>query len=560
VWAFLFCLLLKVITTRPHNGRFKYKNILSKENVMDPVTTTTAEAPAGVPQAFDLNTANLEQFEDKLKTDTELMNEYTSNPNDPKFTKFNEQFELRRTGKTQQPDGSAAATPAQQAAPAATTETAAAVPPESQAPAEEMVELTNVKIPKGLLSKYLAGGRGAPDAVIEALKSIPEADNTIKNFRTRDDNHINDNLALRKELIKAQQDRADAQLLIDSLKKQRETASAQPIPSVQPKIEEIDFDVLNDIDLLDMEQHGKVEKAKSELAKARKLIEASRTQGAQPAAAASVQTQPAKASEASAAPQPAPVSAEMQKSIDALKKLVDDKEFADIAALQAEVPELRTKLPFEVLDKAVANFNHSVANAAGTPGNIGGAVELYFSQTPEGERFRASCKQHGVEAPEGYEIHNHIVGKIRPLRLKNIQVYREKIESKTGGQKLEDWEVLDAPGISYTELYSKVPAYQPPAAASAPQPGAKLQKVIEQHVANTNKPKPYTVPEVPPSMSTAPIVDIGSLPATEFNRLSEQMTTLGAGSFTKQDAVTWSKICEYVGQPCDPVVLSKLKE
>jgi hypothetical protein len=498
------------------------------------MATATQEAPKGTEKQFDLNTATASEFVDRVKVDNALRDEYLSNSNDEKFKRINDL--LNHPEKQSAPQGA---------------ETQKPNMPEisPQQPVIEEVELTNVKIPKDLFGTYLSNGRSAADAVMEALKGNREKDETINNFRVRNDNTLNDTLALRKELIRAQQEKADAQILAESLKQKIQEAESLKFP--MQEIENVDFDLLNDVDPFDPASHPKIEKAKNELERLKKVLKTSKQpkQGDQ-------QQKPQVGTDPSQPPAStqAKIDPEVQKQREALIRTADDKEFFDIEALQAAVPELRTPIPFAVLDKAIANFHNSIASAGG--GNLGQAHQLYFSATPEGDQFRAQCKARGVEVPQGYETHQFIVGKIRPQRLKNIDNYRNVIKSKTG-KDLEPWEVLDAPGISYVELYRNITPYQPQASASQTSPSQKLQEVIARHMVPA--PKQNTVPEIPPSMGGPPMISIGDTPAQVVIDLIAKLNQTPK-AITKEEAKKLFDIYEYRNVPPPKIVLDKLKE
>lgn len=506
----------------------------------------TQEAPAGGSEVqFDLETCSLEQFHDKLKNDVDFMNDFMENANDPKYKRVNDMQDKKIPDVAAAP----AAAPAQQgAAGGQVAQPQGAQPP--AAPAEEEVELTGIKIPKQLFGSYLSDGRSVGDAITEALKGNAEKDKTIKSFRDRNDVAINDNLNLRRQLIIALQKNETAQQSVTDAQQ----AGAAQLQQILSAVREIDFSALDDVDPLDPDSHPKIETAKGTLAKLKKVFESQ--QAAQPAAGQQPSALPAQPGG-----QP-PATPELKKTRQELVDSVTSMEFADIDALQAAVPELRTTVPFQTLDKAVWSFQQSVAQAAGTPGNIQGALDKYFAGTPEGEQFRAACKTLGTEVPEGYEKHQFIIGKIRPLRLKNIENYRTVVKSKTG-KDLEPWETLDAPGISYKDLYRNVEPYKPPTVppvqpGPGTQPSPKMQQAIEQHRAE-NMPGQQTVPEIPPSMGIPPNLDIGKLPESEVNALITKLVTT-PDAITKEEAQSLQKIYEFAKVPVHEAVIKKLKE
>jgi hypothetical protein len=507
----------------------------------------TQEAQKGGSQEpqFDLNTVTPEQFIDRLKTDKDLATEYMNDPYAEKFARISSIIDGKKPPEVNQ---------IQQ--PSQEQQSVTSVKSQQQVP--ESVTINGKVIPKDLFGSYLTEGRSVEDAVIEALKGNKEKDATIVERTTRNDQLINDTLNLRRQLMVALGQRDTAQQ--ESQHAKTAAAAAQP---QQFEVEQVDFDVLNDIDPYDLDKSpSKIEKAKAELAKLKASFEKQKAgkQAAQPTATAAT---PDQGTQQTQQQQAAP-SAEAVKTRKELEQSVVDLEYADIEALQRAAPELRTRIPFAQLDVAVGNFQTSAAQMNGTPGNPAAAMQLYFSDTPQGEGFRSLCKTRGVEAPEGYDVHQFIIGNVRSQRLRNMNNYRQLVELKSG-KKLDPWELLEAPGISYVENYRNVVPFksrQEQKAPEIPQNPDKLQQQIQQHAASAQIPPTKTVPEIPPSMGGgAPQVDFGATTQGEMVDLIDQMQR---GTISKESARRLAGIYENVhkigGPPVPQALIDKLKE
>ncbi len=464
---------------------------------------------------FDLNACTPEQFLDKLKNDKELMEEYMNSPNDPKFQKINSLLNNKgnNTVQTPQPE-----TQVQNADTQAQTTTVPVTQKPDQLQTEE-IDLTGVKIPKNVLSKHLSDNKSTSEALINALKEAQEKEKIIESFRAKNDMLINDSLNLKKQLMSVMQNNSSPQLegLLEAVK-------------------EVNFDILNNVDPFDPEQHSKIEDAKKELEKLKKTI--------------NEVTEKYKTSKADP-------TLEINKIKQGIEQTVIQKEFADIEALQQEHPELQTPVPFFVLDTAIANFQKSVADLNGTPYNVEAALTRYFSENPEGEKFRSLCKSCGIELPDGYETWAYIVGKIRPLRLQNIEKYKNLIKSKTG-RDLEPMEVLDAPGISYRELYKVVGPFKPPKQAVNVSPSPKMQQTIERHIAEDKQLQSF-VPEIPPSMGKPVETDVMNITEKELNQLLGKLNN-NPSALTEDEAKKLESVYNFAGVPVHEIVKRKLKK
>lgn len=504
---------------------------------------------------FDLETCTREQFVDHIKTDEAMRAEFMENPYQEKFSRISAILDGKRVdsatiddGQQQPPTGQQSQQPAQQAQQNA----------DSGADDGTSVVINGKKIPRELFGSYLSGDRSVEDAIVEALKGNSEKDKTISSFIERNNLLNSDTLNLRRQLMTALQDKGTAQRKAD------EAASMSSSP--QFDVTDVDFDVLNDVDAYDLDKSPEaIAKAKTALQKLKNSLSGKASvptgQSQQQPPAHSAQPQGGQQPNRQPAPATDP---DVEKTREALNQQVVNAEYADIMALQANNPELQTPIPFDQLDRAVGVFHQSAARLAGTPGNEASAMELYFSQTPAGEQFRATCKQSGIEAPEGYMVHQFLVREVRPKRLENMSNYSKVVESKTG-KKLEPWELLDAPGISYSELYRNTGKYQPAQQQSQasptqqPAPSSKLQETIRQHSAQPQLPPTATVPDIPPSMGGPQINGLQSIDQGELPYLISKWQEC-PNDLTREEANKIRVIYESQGMPVPAPALRKLKE
>lgn len=477
-------------------------------------------------KVFDFQDPNatLEDFEAELTTNSEFREEYLNDGSNEKYSKFNQLSRLRESG--QYTPGQQL--PADQSSESSITDGNGGQPGQNTAPDNGATDANStdqtsqssesttegdsitITISKDLLGTYLTG-RSDSEAVVEALKGKTEADKTIRTLIDEKKSVLDENQSLRSEILQYM-----------------DKAGQQPnVPQVQP-IEEITFDGnLDDLDPFDEEDHKKlvnhVKRVQERDSKYNQQLNQQSTDNKQGESEKGKTDTP-----------------EVRTARENLYNGMIKAEFADIQSLQAVVPELQTSLSFDALNELVLDTHKKIGIVAGNPAKYMNAVEIYLSDSPEGQSLREKCKSQNITLPPDYEKYQAIL-KLRGQRENDIAEYMSD-ESKRLGRKVERYEIGKIPNSSYHAYFlrnggdvSKIvptfswnqpvqqaqptpqpspapqPQQQPAPAATTPlqpapqqNPGGNstLHQTIQQHSQQGNQPAPAHAKEVPNGMGS----------------------------------------------------------
>jgi hypothetical protein len=442
---------------------------------------------------FDITNpeTTLEQFEEQLKTDSALKDEYLSDPHNEKFEKFNTLFDMKRAGNytpgqqldsEKKGDGEGGAVGSEdnplESGSARTQEGDTGESTTKDVNLSDEEEVLEIKIPKSLLGTYLKG-REAPDAVLEALKGKGEADRTIRQLIEEKREVFDDNLSLRQRLIELQNKKAETPPA---------PSAGQQLSEQQQEVEDVDYlKEFDDLDPLD----------EDDWKKGRKLLEkAAKRQKVQPPS----EKKPDQTPEQETTVEDSP---EVKQGKEELRNAVHTRNFMAIKELQMAVPELQTSVDFQILNQQVDQFFKNIGIVGGSPGDHMKAVNTYFSDTPQGQLLRETCEKQGVKKPDGYDTHQKIT-RLFTKREKDISGFLEK-ESKRIGRPIERYEFNenDLPNSSFFDYYLRErgssgsqQAQQQPPPGGDQQPSSQLQQTIQKHEQQQTAP-PKGATEVP---------------------------------------------------------------
>ena len=415
---------------------------------------------------IDLMTCTLEDFDKEVLGDNKKLRDdwLAAGPDtkDEGFIRINKMLKEREEGTYTTPEGGPKPSEKQGGKGA---EGGSENPPETgseqggENQVEETVEVNGLKISKSLLGTFLVNHEPL-EAVKLALEAQQNGQRFIDDLKPRYYQLQDTTTNLRQQLI-------DAQNKIDGLKRAAKEAKPLERQSINiPEIDSIDFDSLDAYDPTAMgELIENVKGAKQKIADLNKGVEGSGGQQAQQQPSTE-QIQPSEGGTQSPPAQQqdsttGSTSPVVQEQLDALYDAALDREFDEIADLQRAIPVLRTTISYKDLDTKVANFQSSVAAAAGlnpkSRTDMVKAYSTYFSQTPEGEQLRALCEVRGVKPPKEIEKWSEIM-KIRKVRNANIAERAREIEGEilkhTGRTvKQELYQIKPIKGNTYLDLY-----------------------------------------------------------------------------------------------------------
>lgn len=439
---------------------------------------TTEAQPTGADNqkwnGIDLSTVTAQEFADTITQAPAAVKEEYVRGDQSIFADMHKRWETEASApaSASQPgatDGLQQLPPAQ---PGASAQPAQQAPE----PAEEMVDLTGIKIPKNLFGTYLVN-RKPDEALLEALKGNFEKDKTIKTFIERNDGLSSETLRLQQQLL-------DATV-------KAKTAEAQPkaVPFQMPQfdIDSVDLDALEKIDFLDPVE---VEQASD---KFKKLVGAAKTL-----------KQQAEAAKAQPSPAPTEFKAETDPEIVAQRQRIAEEQrqrnIFEIDTTTSQMPQMAMTKPFKEVDTEVGSFLNRIAMASGI-NDTSKAAAHYFGSTPEATVFRESCARQGIVPPPDYDKHQ-IVYRAYLARERDVSELRDDLKANppprySMRQYIADEYARSAPSMQ-----------QPPASVAQPgqqqQPQPTYQERIEQHnrQAQANSTPPGYIPDIPPSVGS----------------------------------------------------------
>jgi hypothetical protein len=511
-----------------------------KGSAMSEEIKAQQEAPKGdLWHGVDLNTCTPEDF-------WEVINPETGNPrareeyiNDQdKFASHKLDFvsleQAMIKANQQQPAAPAPAQPESGAAPS--SEVPAAQPPAGQqapaaaSPSEEMIDLTGIKIPKGLFGSYLTG-RSIQEGIVALAEGNFEKDKAIASRDERLTKLSGKTITLQQELINA------------TIK--ANSASAQPKAAPIPKIEvdEIDFSAIKAADLFDPDNHTKVreliEKADAALKKVRQQI----TAVAQPPA------------------EPTPYNPEADQDVIRTRNELAanqlQRDIFEIDTTASQIPQLRMSKPFEIVDVEVGQFYDRLKLASGIPGDRLESAKLFFGNSQDSKIFRDRCIAQGIVPPVDYDKHQ-IAYRAYNNRKKDIEndLPVERRGNPSSAYSMQRY-MIEELAKSQPSIVPPTPGQAAPAAPSQPNPDVYRQ-TIDQHVQQqqARAVPPGVIPDIPPSAG-------GHLEVPNEARWTEiaKKAAIDENSLTKEEAILYGNLLMqqfgYTEETLPPIIKKK---
>lgn len=440
--------------------------------------TPEAEAQSSDSQGQNNEPATLEEFEARCIADEQYRNEYMNNPHDERFEKFNVMMGEKISGTQALPQGQETPqeNPEKPEEKSAEQKSSSEQPP-SQEPEDEELAV-NVKIPKTMLGTYLKN-RKPEEALLEALKGNQEKDRYIERLRTERDRYSGELLSF----------------------KQKETTPPQAEPQAAQLPEE-DPDLLSDeelstLDLYDPENQEKLVKHQAAATRRIKALENLTKSAVETTSQITAESR-------------------RQTELDRQQERVT-REYQEIEDLQSSFPELKTPKPFSQLDREVSDFYSRIAEFSQLPQDQ--ALNVYFSESPEGQALRGKLSSLGVQQPEGYDVHQRIMA-VRQDRLRDQQEYVQQL-SQTVGRELNLNEVPLPPGMSYVDYWRKKQGFAAagPRPSPAPQPSAPPTQSTQPGTGQQNQ-QQYA-PEIPQEQSV-PLMGPENMSVEQMNALAQK--------------------------------------
>lgn len=515
---------------------------------MGPVATTEAHEVENKGEnlwfGIDLNTCTKDQFWD-------VINPETGNPkaredyivNSENFVEFNKRLEEMLKGDNNNQTTQNAA-PAQQDSSAQSAETSAQQTTEqakavadkagSEDQTEEMVEISNVKIPKALFGTYLTEKRSPSDAIVEALKGNFEKDKTIEQFKGR-------NSELSGKTITLQQQLLEATIKAKTAEAQPKQVSVQPIPE-DFKVEDIDFESLEGLDLFNPDNH---EAVKAGIKKAAETLKSVRQVIATNQAAAKAQQ--------SSTPEPykPDEDPDVQRHKNDIRSLEIQRDLFEIDSAASQMPQLKMSKPFAEVDAEVSAFYDRIKLASGMQGDRMIAVKHYFGSSPESNAFREICVKSGIVPPADFEKHQ-IAFRAYQNRKNDMAALRDEFKANPPPQYAMSSYIATELQKSALTTQSNIPATQ--------SQQTSYQQVIDDHVRKTqaNTTPTGTIPDIPPNSTGSQPLNASE---AEQNAIAMKVK-MDPASLTKEEAEWWCNAVTSVGlsiEDVPQVIRSKVK-